>query len=229
MLKREQFLVGITTTDRRGGIWREKIKEIKELGLKKAALFPTCFEKEQREEMYKLLGKSGITEIPFVHIRGDMSHEELDYLIKKYNTKVLNIHTKRQHPVFYDYLKYKDMLYLENTCPFNEEELSDFAGLCLDISHLEDERLLRTEEFIERKKIIKKHKIGCNHISAIPKKSHKNENGKDIFSLHSYRNLSDFDYLKNYPKKFFSNYVAMELENSLKEQLKAIDYIVDKL
>ena len=50
MLKKEQFLVGITTTDRQGSGWRAKIKEIKELGLDKAAIFPTCLDKEQRKE-----------------------------------------------------------------------------------------------------------------------------------------------------------------------------------
>jgi hypothetical protein len=37
--------------------------------------------------------------------------------------------------------------------------------------------------------------------------------------------LADFDYLKNYPRKYFPPIIALELENSLKEQLQAKEYI----
>jgi len=227
MLKRKQFLLGITTTDEQGNGWRKKIKEIDELGLKKVAFFPTCLEKAQRKEFYGLLEKTGLKEIPFVHIRGDMDYNELDYLIKRYKTKAFNIHTGRQHPAIYDYSKYKKMLYLENTFPFDETELKGFAGICLDLSHLEDDKNLRKDIFKHRQEMIEKYKVGCNHISAISQESQKSESGKDIYSGHYFRELSEFDYLKNYPKTYFSKFIGMELENSLKEQLQAIEYILN--
>jgi len=228
MLKRKQFLPAVTTTDEQGTSWRDKIKEIKVLGLRKVALFPTCLKKADREEMYKLLEKSGIKEIPFVHIRTDMNHEELDYLIKRYNTKVLNIHTKEKHPVIYDYSKYSSMLYVENSTDshFDEKELKQYAGICLDVSHLEDEKRSHKKRFKLRTKAIKKYKIGCNHISAVLDTSHIDSHGEEVFSFHYYEKLSEFDYLKSYPEEYFSDYSAVELENSLEEQLKAMDYIL---
>lgn len=214
----------ITTTE--GSDWRSKVKEIKELGLKKVAIFPTCLAKEQRKEMYGLLEKSGIGEIPFVHLRGDMEFWELNYLIKKYSAQAFNIHSARQHPVFFDYSKYRDILYLENTRSFNERELRKFAGICLDFAHLENERRLNKEGFEKRIAVLEKYKIGCNHISSLPDRTHHDKEYGDIYDVHNFKNFSEFDYLKNYPERYFSNFIAMELENSLKEQLKAIDYII---
>ena len=225
MLKKEQFLPTITTT--KGSDWKDKIKETKILGINKVALFPTCLDKEQRKELYALLSKSWIRQIPFVHIRTDMDYGEIDYLTKQYNTKVLNMHTRKQHKVFYNYTKYKDILYIENTSYLaDEQELEQFAGICLDFSHLEDDRRVNNDLFAKRIEILEKYRIGCNHISAVLEKSHLDYGSKEnIFSMHHYNNLSEFDYLRNYPEKYFSNFVAMELENTLKEQLIAIDYI----
>lgn len=228
MLKREQFLPAITTTDKQGTSWQDKIKETKELDLQKVALFPTCLKKEQRREMYDLLEKSGLKEIPFIHIRTDMSHEELDYLIKKYNTKILNVHPQRQHSVLYDYSKYNSILYLENGADshFDSDELKQYAGICLDVSHLEGERRLHKKQFLKTTKFLKKNPIGCNHVSVI-KKMPYTDDGELIYDSHYFEDLSEFDYLKSYPEEYFSDFIAMELENSLKEQLKAIDYILN--
>ena len=83
-LSRAQFLVGITTTD--GSDWQGKIEEASILGLEKVAVFLTCLKFEERQKMYKLLEKSCIKEIPFVHLRSDMKNDELDYLVKQFKT-----------------------------------------------------------------------------------------------------------------------------------------------
>ena len=228
MLKREQFLVSITTTGEQGAGWREQIKEIKKLGLKKVALFPTCLKKAEREKMYRLLEKSGVKEIPFVHIRTDMILDELDYLVSHFKTKVFNVHTKKRHPMLHDYSKYKDIIYVENVWPpFDEKEIKELAGICLDISHLENDKRLNSEIFSKITEMLKKYPVGCNHIGSIQEAMVFDKNNKKVFAVHYFENLSEFDYLKSYPKKYFSNFIAMELENSLKEQLKAIDYILN--
>ncbi len=224
-LKKEQFLPAITTTH--GSNWREKIKEIDELGLKEVAIFPTCLQKKQRQEMYSLLENSSVKEIPFCHIRTDMDFGELDWLIKNYKTKVFNLHSEKEYKYFFDYSKYKEIIYLENNSVFSEEELKKWAGICLDFSHLEDFRLTEKDRFVSLTEVIKKYPIGCNHISAISSEPHIENNGHRVFSEHFFKDFLNFDYLKNYPKEFFSNYCAIEVENSLKEQLKAIDYIYE--
>ncbi|MDD4990424.1 MAG: hypothetical protein PHW31_03910 [Candidatus Pacebacteria bacterium] len=230
-IKKEQFLPAITTLSAKfvveGNSWQDKIKEIGELGLKKAAIFPTCLDKNQRQEMYELLEKTGLKEIPFVHLRSDMSPEELEYLIKKFNTQAFNIHTEKQWPLDYDLLKYKPMIFVENAgFPLQTEEIEKFGGICLDFSHMENDRILFPERFKTQKDLLKKHKIGCNHIAAIGATQQLSEDGTCVaFDKHIFNELSEFDYLKNYPFGFFSNYTAIEVENSLSDQLKAIDYI----
>jgi hypothetical protein len=46
----KNIYLGITTTT--GSDWRSKIKEIDDLGIKEAEIFPTTLEPEQREEFY---------------------------------------------------------------------------------------------------------------------------------------------------------------------------------
>ncbi len=231
-LQREQFLPTITTIEK--SRWRQKIKEINKLKLKKVAVFPTCLSRPERKELYQLLKKSSVREIPFVHLRSDVSPEEIEYLIKNYNTKVFNIHTQVEYPLLYDLSRYSNMIYIENThLPFQDVELRKFAGICLDFSHLENERLLYPETYRTKLKFLKSYSIGCNHISAICPKpffAKQSVNGNTLremhYDSHYLHNLSELDYLKNYPQEYFSPFCALELENSLEEQLKAKDYIL---
>ncbi|MDP1995231.1 MAG: hypothetical protein Q8K40_08310, partial [Ignavibacteria bacterium] len=233
MINKEQFLVSITTISEKfevpgGTSWQDKIKEIDELGLKKVAVFPTCLNKEQRQKMYELLEKIGLKEIPFVHLRSDMPSEELEYLIKRFNTQIFNIHTERQWPLQPGLSKHKTMIFMENAgFPLQRREIEKFGGICLDFSHLENVRLLHPKSFKEQEELLLWYKIGCNHIAAIGATKQLTEDGTCVaFDKHIFKELSEFDYLKNYPKEFFSNFCAVEVENSLKEQLQAIDYIV---
>lgn len=230
-LKKEQFLPSITTIgENPNSPWQNKIKEIDVLGLEKVAIFPTCLNKDQRQEMYDLLEKTKLKEIPFVHIRSDMTEKELDYLQDKFKTKVFNIHTLRQYPLVSDLSKHKKSLFVENTWPWDENEIKNFAGVCLDFSHLHDAKLLRPKDYESNLEILKKYLIGCNHISAIAKSiaRYDGPDGKiPFYSRHIFTELIQFDYLKEFPKEFFSDFCAMEVENSLSEQLKAIDYIYE--
>ncbi len=225
-LKKEQFLPAITTTS--GADWRAMIQEIDELDLEKIAIFPTCLaELEQRKEFFELLEKTSLKEIPFVHIRSNMRPEELAYLTKRWHTKVFNTHSEDEFPLEYDLSDYFDRMYIENTYwPFNPREMEKFAGLCLDFSHLENHRLLAPSKYKHNIEMLEKFPVGCNHISAIKPRPHQDNNGDPIYSIHQFEDLSEFDYLKSYPQEWFSDYIAMELENSLSEQLKAIDYIL---
>ena len=226
--KNIKFIPAIATT--KGSDWREKIKEIKNLNLKEMAFFPTCLNKKERKEFYQLIEKSGLEKIPFVHLRSDMKIKELDYLIKNWKTEVFNIHTQIEYPLVYDYSKYKDIIYIENVYhPFDKKELKEFAGICLDFSHLENDRLLEKKRFKHNFKILDIYPIGCNHISAIKKTTYIDEAGYIRCAFHYLKNFSELDYLKKYPLKYFSPFCAIELENSILKQLKAIEYIKNLL
>ena len=92
------------------GAWREKIREIKELGLKEVSAFVTCLDKKEREELYALAKEAGIKKFPFVHLRpNDMETSEVDYLVKEFGAEVFNVHTQKEFPISFDYTKYRDM------------------------------------------------------------------------------------------------------------------------
>lgn len=221
-----KVFISITTT--RGADWSLQIRQADELGLKEAAVFLSCLEQDERKKLYQALKKSRIKSIPLVHLRNDMELWELDYFVANFSTKVFNTHSQVEYPLIYDYSKYKNIIYLENICQyFNQEEIKDCAGICLDISHLEDDRLLYKKRFVRDIKILEKYPIGCNHIGAVSKVTRLTEEGLTVYSSHFLENLSELDYLKRYPLKYFSSIIVIELENSIKEQLKARNYIID--
>ena len=219
-----KVLVTITTTHRSN--WRQKIREVDELNIKEVALFLTGLNSQERKECYRLLKKTKLIKIPFVHLKSDMAPWELKFLIKNYQSKTFNIHSEAQYPLKHNLSPYSNQIYIENTdCFLNEKEIQKWAGICLDLSHLEDNRYLNPKKYHHNLKIIKKYPLGCNHISAVRKKAFHHSQYGNIKSSHWIKDLSEVNYLKNFPKEFFSSVMAIELENSLKKQLKVKKYI----
>lgn len=219
-----QVLPTITTIT--PGAWRGKLAEVKKFKLKEICLFLTCLDKKQREELYGLLKDTGVEKIPFVHLRSDMSPEELDFLVRVYHTKIFNTHTKREYASPYDYGKLKKIICIENVHqPFDEAEVKEFGGVCLDLSHLESDRLLRPELYQHVIEFLKKYPPKCSHVAAIRKKPFLDENRQQRYGIHTLTDLSELDYLKKYPLGFFGQITAIELENTIEEQLAAKEYI----
>ena len=213
------------------GAWKEKVKEVKKLKIKEIALFLTSLKQEERKELYQLLKETSVERIPFVHLRSDMEMWELDYLVDNYQTKVFNAHSEKKFPLSYNLDKYRNIIYIENTYdPLDEKEIKEFAGICLDLSHLENDRIFRQEKYRHNIELIEKYPCGCSHIS--PGKNFATLNKKNKSwpeDPHDLKNLSELDYLKRYPLKYFGGFVAIEMENSIKEQLKIKDYIMNLL
>lgn len=201
------------------------------MGIREACLFLTNLLPEERKSLYDFLEKSKIKKIPFVHLRSDMELWELDYFVKNYSTEVFNIHTEKSYPLLYNLSKYKDIIYVENIRSFcEEEELKNWAGICLDFTHLENDRISNKKRYDAIATALEKHKIGCNHISSIKNKpTFDNDSKQQRYDKHLLENLSELDYLKNYPAHYFSRFLAIELENSIKEQLEAKNYIIEIL
>jgi len=214
----------ITTT--KDSDWRKMIKEAKKMELKEICFFLTCLDLSQRNEFYELA--KGLN-APFAHLRSDMELWELDYLIKNHSTQVFNIHSAFQYPFKYDYSRYAKMIFIENHTSFHKKELDKFGGICLDLSHLENDRLTEKGLFEAKIRILEEYPIGCNHISAVRENLHEDEYGNVAYANHMFQKLSEFDYLKRYPKEYFSDFVALELENSLADQLRAKSYILSLL
>jgi hypothetical protein len=215
----------ITTTSD----YLNQVKEINELALAAVCLFPTGIDYTKRKKLYGLLEKSSVKEIPFVHIRHDMREEELRYLKDRFKTRLFNIHSQlKSHFILEnDLSEYNKFIYVETTRHPLEAALNNYAGICLDTAHVENQRLKKTKLYESLIQSLNKHPVGITHISAIAKKP-RLENGDVNYDDHKYKALSEFDYVLGYTK-YLSEVIALELENSVYDQLKAKSYLENLL
>lgn len=206
--------------------YRSKIEEADSLKIKEVAFFPTCLDFEERKKAYSLLKESCIERIPFVHLRSDMSEDELKFLISEFKTCVFNIHMDVERPLKYDLSRFKEIIFVENVYnAFKKDELEKWGGICLDLSHLENSKKRNPEMYEHNLKMCSKYKVGCNHISGVQDFYHIDETGEKRFDNHFLKDFCELDYLKSYPLNLFSDFCAIELENSIKEQMECIKYI----
>lgn len=214
----------IVTTD---GKYEEKLEEINRIGLEEVCFFPTAISPQERKKFYPLLEKSKIRKIPLVHLKDDFRAWEIEYFLKNFQTEAFNTHTAKQYPIPQELLKYRKIIYIENTIyAWEKEEIEDFAGICIDFSHLEDARLLRKEIYKKNLKVIEQYPSACAHISAVPETlSYSKEWNLEFYGKHFFRDLTEFDYLKNYPPKHFPKILSLELESSIEEQIRVKEYL----
>ncbi len=208
--------------------WSKQIEEADRLGIKQVAFFPTRLDFVARQKAYQILEKSGLQEIPFVHLRHDTKGSEIAFFIKRWQTRVFNFHAAVDFgSLDASCAPYRDKIYLENTIlPWSPVEVEDCAGICIDFSHLEAARSADPAVYAQDIEIIEKHFCGCAHISAIKTDKHfKPRAGDYSHASHQLSELSELDYLEKYPASYFPAYIAIELENSLAEQLAIKKYI----
>jgi len=203
--------------------WQTKLKEINSLGLKTVALFLEMFSPVQRQKIYQALEKSSVKHIPLIHIRNDMTLAELKYLCQRYHNPCLTIH-ESSFGQLDRWIGFHKFLYLEmnynNRIPHNVA-LEKIGGFCIDLSHFKaaEEKWAKEFEFIVKKKDKKIFK--CNHLNG-----YSYEKNSDIHTISS---LKEFAYLKTLPQFIFGNIIAIEVFNSIKEQLKFKKHIINLL
>ncbi len=218
----DKILVSITGMKDRH--WKQKIKEINKLGIKKVALFLERFNENQIQQIYEAILRSRIKEIPLVHIKDDTKKEELGLLFKKYNSTYFTIHESG-----FDSLKnwkgFYRKLYLEmdtNNFISQSVEVKKIGGFCVDLSHFKVQLNKWTQEF---EYILKRrhatHYFDCNHLNGYDPKNNDD--------LHTVRSLKDFDYLKTLPNFLFGDVIALEVDNSISEQLEFKKYLIEFL
>jgi hypothetical protein len=221
-------LPSITTHTREGGnTWKEKLTEIEELGLREVALFVTGLDCEQRRELFSMLtetGKRSPFQIRFVHAVSSMEDWEFRFLHENFGTGAFNLHPYWDFPKEHELSpEVRAMIYIENCNPrraLAAEDLVGFAGVCLDISHLEDTRRNDQRGYAQVKKVIAASRLGANHISAVRSVAWKESApGWNQYSDHIASSADCFNYLRNYDSSFFAEFCAIEVENSLAEQL----------
>lgn len=215
-MENKKVLLGLTTTP--GSDWRGKIKEIDKFGIKEIALFPTCLRINARKLLYELLEKSGLEEIPHVHLRSqDMEKWELELFEKKYKTQLFNIHQDEiDDPILKPYLH---KVYVENQFKYLQEDtVKKCAGICLDLSHIEEGRIWKKSSLDPVNELLDSYPVGCCHISAVKFSKLDIINKYMGVSRHMLHNLREVDYVAKY-KQYLPQYISIELENSFEEQL----------
>lgn len=199
--------------------WRRQIADINRRHLKEAAVFLTGLPNlKDRNQLYQLLKPSSIKHVPHVHVRTEVSPEEVRWFYKNFKTRQFNTHCSFfKDIVGYPYLK--KCFLLETTHDFSEELVKKAAGYCLDISHMMDRgHWLANSNLIGKVELLLKQGIKPqgNHLSGILK------NG---WGTHHPNHCDNFDYLFKTPRDYFSKVICLEVENSIAEQLKFINYI----
>jgi hypothetical protein len=204
--------------------WQAKLKEINSLGLDSVALFLEMYKKPQRQKIYEALAKSCIKNIPLIHIRNDMDRDELKYLVEKYNNPYFTIH-EDSFGHLAKWRGYHQNLYLEmdrnNNIPKNVD-LKKIGGFCVDLSHFKSTEEKWAKEFeytIARRQ--KKNLFKCNHLNGYSYKKNRD--------IHTISSLKEFTYLKTLPSFLFGDIIALEVFNSLREQIKYKKYIINLL
>ncbi len=227
-MRAKKILLGLTTTH--SSDWRKKIEEICDFGISEISLFLTGLEKNEREELYARLEKTPLKNIPHAHLRTDMTPEEIDYLTKRFNTAVFNLHPPQNWPLIHDYSPYFSFIYLENVGQLpDEKELSQFAGLCLDFSHWEDyarhDKNTCDVKKDKLKNLATRFPVGCCHVSSVKDRAFQDPlDGKWKFDDHYFTELREFDYILKY-LSYLPELISLELTNSIEEQLKVKNYL----
>ncbi len=218
----KKILLGLTTTP--DSDWREKIREIDRFGLTEVALFPTYLKTAERKELYNLLEKTGLKNIPHVHARGeDMDLAEMDYLCQKYKTQVFNVHSIQDYPINFDYSKYKIFLENTNSIP-TEEELKKYTGLCIDFAHWENGLKTKNKAYDNFKELVEKYSVGCCHVSAFSENLFPYSYCPPSYDKHVMENINEMDYIKKY-LQYLPDIISIELANSFAQQLKVKEYL----
>lgn len=223
MKNKFNILVSITGSLQKD--WQDKLQEITDFKIQEIALFLEIFEKEQRKKIYQALLTSNVKSIPLVHIRHDMTKDELQFLKDNYKTKYFTCHEEN---FVHDDIKkwqgfYKD-IYLEmNFDNFVSKKVmvEKIGGFCIDLAHFKVglEKLSKDFEYIFERK--NKKLFACNHLNGW--------NPERNIDMHTINNLLDFDYLKTLPEFIFGKYIALETFNSIKGQLAFKKYLIKLL
>jgi len=215
---KSEILVSITGRVKKD--WQSKLREVEKFGIRRIALFLEFYNKKGREEIYEALSKSSVKTIPFIHARHDMDIDEYKFLMKKYKTKYFNLHI-----VCFDKLDelgsiHKKLLYeheYSNTIN-NRVDMGKVGGFCIDLSHFKsaEERWTNEFEFVFSKRKIKKYFV-ANHLNGY--------NPSKRIDMHTVKSNENLDYLESLPNFVFGKYIALEMFNSIEEQLKFKKYV----
>jgi hypothetical protein len=226
MGKRKNFekRIIVSVTGHTAKDFEKKFTDVKKHKLRKVALFLEYATPAAKKVIYESLPKSGIKEIPLVHIRNDTKKWELEYLKKKYGSKYFTIH-ECSFRRLEEWNGFHKELYLEMNYDNRIWEIVNvqkIGGFCVDLSHFKagEEKWSKDFEYVVKREGVKRY-FKCNHLNGY--------NPKKNCDMHWIKNLKNFDYLETLPEFVFGNAIAIETYNSIEDQLKYKKYLVKLL
>lgn len=191
-----------------------KIKELDRYKIDTAALFLTMVDKSERKSVYKALLESNIKKIPFVHLRNDMSIQEINFLEQNFHPSCYNIH-ETGFRYYHKWPKISSKIYLELSGLGKHNpaaKVEKLAGFCIDLAHFKVGEVGSSETYlyaVSKKKC--KSLFVCNHLNGY-------DAGKNNCNHHPHT-IRQFNFLKDLPPYVFGRLIALEMENPIKEQL----------
>jgi hypothetical protein len=226
----------ITTHNRYGSTWREKIAELEPLGIRQVGLFVTGLQKAERKGCYRellALREHHPFSISFVHAVSDMDDAEYAFLRHEFGTRWFNLHPLREFPLIHPLSdETRSFITIENSCfvdLIQIQDLQGFAGLCIDIAHLEDTRLVNPSGYGQILELCEAFPVRANHISASITPASEVYRGFPKHSSHHLAAEVELNYLSQMPKEVVGEVVALELENPLAEQLRLVEIVQTRL
>jgi hypothetical protein len=219
----------ITTHSKCGSTWRDKIAEVLSLKVPQVGLFLTGLSDAERKECYRLLldvREQHNFSIPFVHAVSRMEDAEYTFLRYEFGTRWFNLHSQRAFPLEYPLSEEtKRYITIENA-NFSEsltrQDLEGFAGICIDLSHLEEARLIKPAAYNDLMRLCSEIRVCANHISAIVDTFESGETHQPQCSSHYLGSEREVQYLNSMPHHVVGEVAALELENPLHEQLQLL-------
>lgn len=217
-----KLLVGITGESYLD--FKDKKEEIEKRKIRTVALFLSRFSTDIRKEIYSSLEESSIDKIPLVHLRHDMAKEELEFLKKRYDTTLFTIH-EEHFDILSRWEEHSDNLFLEmstDDAVAENVKVERVGGFCVDLAHYQKQKDKKTVDYkYVHERRDEKHLFRCNHVGGYCK--------KELEDLHRVSSIKDFDYLKDLPDFIFGRTMAMEIDNSIEDQLKFGNLISEML
>jgi hypothetical protein len=227
-----RIIPSITSHQKQGSTWREKIGEVIELKIPQLGLFVTGLSNSERKECIRMLcyiREQHYFTIPFVHAVSDMDDSEYRLLREVFKTEWFNLHPLREFPLKQKLsAETRSRILIENSCfvePLRSSDLEGFAGLCIDLSHLEDARLAMPDCYQQNLEMCSKYPVLANHISGIKAFANRVHKHQPAHSDHMISELTELHYLNQLPSSAVSPLAALELENSLQQQLSFIETV----
>jgi len=212
--------------------WKKRLDEAKRLQIKEVSLFLTTLNQKGREEFYEYLGRSGIEQVPHVHIRHDFTEKETQWLADRYGAKYFTIHLSLLKK-FSKWKIAKKLCVEYNPTEFLGKNLESLklldkvAGLCLDITHYHlAPRYGFDKGFKIINELLKKYPVVINHLNGMSKKV----SGRPALDdMHFIRDMKkNFWHLDNTPKNLFSKNIYLEVSNSIPKQIEIRDWLYKK-